>query len=56
MVILIIFLTLIGFVLLFEFIYVNISLFHWVYFTSFFDRYIEKKYVFIHLEAAIGRL
>ena len=25
------------------FIYTNISLFHWVYFTSFFDYYIEQN-------------
>ena len=40
---------------LYLFIYVNISLFHWVYFTSFFDLYIEQISVFIHLEAATWR-
>ena len=28
------------------FIYVNISLFHWVYFTSFFDHYIKPNICF----------
>ena len=43
MVILIVYLTLKGFASVFAFIYANISLFHWVYFASFFDRYIEQN-------------
>ena len=34
---------------------VRILLFHWVYFTSFFDRYINQNTFFIHLEAAIRK-
>ena len=43
MVILIVYLTLKGFASVFAFIYANISLFHWVYFASFFDHYIEQN-------------
>ena len=41
---------------LFAFIrFVNILLFHRVYFTSFFGRYIEQNICFIHLEETTGR-
>ena len=43
MVILIVYLTLKVFALVFVFIYANISLFHWVYFASFFHHYIEQN-------------
>ena len=43
MVISIVHLTLKGFASVFTFIYGNISLFHWVYFASFFDHYIEQN-------------
>ena len=44
MVILIVYLTLFHlFRYLHLFIYVNILLFHWVYFTSFFDHYIKQN-------------
>ena len=43
MVILIVYLTLKGFALVFAFIYANISLFHWVYFGSFFGHYTERN-------------
>ena len=43
MVILIVYLILEGFASVFAFIYANILLFHWVYFASFFDHYIEQN-------------
>ena len=43
MVILIVYLTLKGFASVFAFIYANISLYHWVYFASFFDHCIEQN-------------
>ena len=42
MVILIVYLILNGFASVFAFIYANISLFHLVYFASFFYHYIEQ--------------
>ena len=43
MVILTMYLTLKSFSSVFAFIYTNISLFHWVYFASFFDYYTEQN-------------
>ena len=43
MVILIVHLTLKGFASVFAFVYANISLFHWVYFASFFNYCIERS-------------
>ena len=38
------------------FIYVNIMLFHWVYFTSFFDHYIEQNLLILMKKQALGDL
>ena len=53
MVILVVYLILDSFVLLFVFIHLC-YLFHWVYFTSFFDHYIEQNmfsFIFSHRES-----
>ena len=53
MVILIVYLTRKGFASLFAFInFVDIWLFHWMYFTSFFDHYIEQNICFYPLRSS----
>ena len=55
MVILVVYLILDSFVLLFVFIHLC-YLFHWVYFTSFFDHYIEQNICFHSFSATESHL